>query len=609
AGGLSLLYEAGFLRYIKAGETEILRLINLAVRDQNWGTIPFKITNERIEKTARDFKIEYDAECRQDNIQYKWSCLIRGNENNIEFSIVGESLSNFLSNRIGFTILHPIDTCSGKICNITHPDKSKEDLCFPVLISPAQPFKDIIDMAWNPSGGISVSLRFSGEIFETEDQRNWIDASYKTYCTPLSKPFPVQVNSGEKIHQTVLLEVQSNHTKELNNILTPTFHLNRNHTFSFPAIGIPLSNLRHDDFTVGLLKELNIDFLRIEIVIQETIDLNILEEAKIIAEKLGCKLELVLFFGEQFRHDFVEFFLPYRQHIHQFIILSNNEKCTNEKLLCQVVPRIREHFPENKIGAGTDAFFAELNRARTNTELIDFLTFSINPQVHATDLNSLTENLATHLFAVESCRAFSKGKDVHVGPVTFKMRWNPNASSVEKTLLQSQEIPPYADARQVSLYGAGWTMASFKYLIEGQAKAITFFQTSGWAGLISNPKEPWPDEFGMPENYVYPAYLIVKEIMKQKEKKIIQFISNAPLIYDGIAFEDTNNQLTLFLVNFTSEKQNILLPAELNLKNVTYFDSSNIEIQMINPVYKIVPEQVNPHCGITLNAFGLAMID
>ncbi|MGL6267716.1 MAG: hypothetical protein ACRC2O_07305, partial [Chitinophagaceae bacterium] len=67
AGGLSLLYEAGFLRYIKAGEIEILRLINLAVRDQNWGTIPFKITNERIEKTEKDFKIEYDAECRQDN--------------------------------------------------------------------------------------------------------------------------------------------------------------------------------------------------------------------------------------------------------------------------------------------------------------------------------------------------------------------------------------------------------------------------------------------------------------------------------------------------------------------------------------------------------------
>ena len=38
-----------------------------------------------------------------------------------------------------------------------------------------------------------------------EDQRNWTDASFKTYGTPLELPFPVEVVSGTKIVQTVTL--------------------------------------------------------------------------------------------------------------------------------------------------------------------------------------------------------------------------------------------------------------------------------------------------------------------------------------------------------------------------------------------------------------------
>ncbi len=33
-------------------------------------------------------------------------------------------------------------------------------------------------MAWEPAAGIEATLQFTGEIFETEDQRNWTDASY-----------------------------------------------------------------------------------------------------------------------------------------------------------------------------------------------------------------------------------------------------------------------------------------------------------------------------------------------------------------------------------------------------------------------------------------------
>lgn len=38
--------------------------------------------------------------------------------------------------------------------------------------------------------GVTVGIDFSGETFEMEDQRNWTDASFKTYCRPLARPAP-----------------------------------------------------------------------------------------------------------------------------------------------------------------------------------------------------------------------------------------------------------------------------------------------------------------------------------------------------------------------------------------------------------------------------------
>ena len=55
---------------------------------------------------------------------------------------------------------------------------------------------------------------FSGDIFEMEDQRNWTDASYKTYSTPLALPFPVEVTAGTSIAQSVTLTLEGDHIEE-----------------------------------------------------------------------------------------------------------------------------------------------------------------------------------------------------------------------------------------------------------------------------------------------------------------------------------------------------------------------------------------------------------
>src|SRR5262249_8671530 len=45
----------------------------------------------------------------------------------------------------------------------------------------------------------TLDLAFTGDLFELEDQRNWGDASFKTYCTPLRAGFPRTIAKGDAI--------------------------------------------------------------------------------------------------------------------------------------------------------------------------------------------------------------------------------------------------------------------------------------------------------------------------------------------------------------------------------------------------------------------------
>jgi hypothetical protein len=55
--------------------------------------------------------------------------------------------------------------------------------------------------------GLKVTCRMEGDTFEMEDQRNWTDASYKTYVRPLALPWPYVIGKGDAIDQTITLTV------------------------------------------------------------------------------------------------------------------------------------------------------------------------------------------------------------------------------------------------------------------------------------------------------------------------------------------------------------------------------------------------------------------
>ena len=116
-------------------------------------------------------------------------------------------------------------------------------------------------------------------------------------------------------------------------------------------------------------------------------------------------------------------------HIAQVVILVEGKRSTDGRFLNAWMPYLRKTLPKARIGSGTDAFFTELNRNPTPPDAVDFLSFSVNPQTHATDLRTMTENLVAHRDVVDTCRVLSAGRDVRVGPVTLRMRWNLNTDT------------------------------------------------------------------------------------------------------------------------------------------------------------------------------------
>ena len=211
AGPLTLQFcpQSGLVRDVRVDQVEVLRGIYAAVRDENWGTVSARVDDLVVDCFAGGFRVSFVVFCRQEPIQFRWQGLLTGDpDGTLIYRMDGMAESTFRRNRIGFCVLHPIRECAGRPCVVEKTDGSVEQGEFPEYIAPHQPFKDVRSITHEPMPGLSATVRFEGDVFEMEDQRNWSDASYKTYCTPLGLPFPIEVPQGTRISQQVTLRVQ-----------------------------------------------------------------------------------------------------------------------------------------------------------------------------------------------------------------------------------------------------------------------------------------------------------------------------------------------------------------------------------------------------------------
>src|SRR6201982_4342881 len=205
AGPLSAELDAGNLRHIRYHGREMIRAISFIVRDTNWGTYAPEISQLEVQEMPGSFRVSYEAVIEG---EFGYSAVITGEaDGSLSFCGTGSAISDFPTNRTGFVVLHPIEGVAGAACTVEHVDSTIEETKFPLLIDPIQPMTALRAITHEFLPGLKVTCKMEGDTFEMEDQRNWTDASYKTYVRPLALPWPYTIAKGAAIDQKVTLSV------------------------------------------------------------------------------------------------------------------------------------------------------------------------------------------------------------------------------------------------------------------------------------------------------------------------------------------------------------------------------------------------------------------
>lgn len=557
AGDLSMVYDKGFLRYIKLGNYEVLRMIYFALRDHNWDTMPGVIVDEKLDIRDRSFDISYTWKSTMSYFPFYWQVHIKGTEHDqVVFAIDGKATADVRKNRTGFCILHSVPENMGKVCRITAPDGKIISGKFPRYISPHQPFKDIARMEWPMDEFGHASLVFSGDVFEMEDQRNWTDDSYKTYCTPLAEPFPVLLKKEEKVRQTVDLMVDKKKAVTRDQSGGCTLSIGKT-LDKKPSLGIAAAS-RPEQLSrqyVENIAQLDFDIYQIEVDFSSPSWREYLHARLNECQLLNLKLRAVLFFTDNYPDETHQFLKEVRlisdSILTDILVLSANHKSTPSWLIDDVEPVLRKGIPDVAIGAGTNAYFTELNRERVETDRLDFVSYSVNPQVHAFDDDSLVECSIAQVYTVESAHHYFAGKNVHVAPVTLKPRFNPNATSVAEPPDESK-LPDIIDARQWSLFGAGWTLSSILSLAKSGADCAIYYQTVGLTGLMKGPDAQLTASHDLEVPEIYPLYHVFDLLLSHKKSEWIVLESSDPLSCCGVAFK-TEKGFKLLIANLKDQ--------------------------------------------------------
>ena len=439
AGPLRVDYDSGDLRYVKLGEREIVRRVYVAVRDRNWGTAPNRLSNTRIEQGADWFRITYDVESKQREIDFAWQAQIAGEANGtVTFAFEGQARSTFLKNRLGLVILHPIGECAGAACRVEREDGQVVEASFPVWISPSRPFEEMRAIEYAVQPGVWAELRFAGDIFETEDQRNWTDASFKTYSTPVRLGFPTEVSAGTRVAQSVTLRLVGAVPPgaDAASQAEPAISVGAQAVGVLPRLGLSAASHGQPLTTAEIerLRALRLSHLRADIVFRQPDWPDRLRQAGEEARALGVDLELALHLSEEAEQELAQLVAELealRAPLARWLLFGVGAGTPDENLMRLARARLGAYTPAVPLVGGTDAYFAQLNSQRPPAALLDGLCYSINPQAHAFDTQSLMETFEAQAATVRSAQQFAAGKPVHISPLTLRPRFNPAATEPE----------------------------------------------------------------------------------------------------------------------------------------------------------------------------------
>jgi len=549
-GQLGIELADGVVRKIKWHGVELLRGISYPIRDVDWGTLPCEDCFSEISIDGESAKLHRSFCTRNGGFAGDFSLKANSSgEAKLELNLV--ALNDQTVSRAGFILLHPIVELAGKPLTIMSDNGTQLPTYFPLQISPTQPARDIEGMKYTIDG-CSISIKMAGDIFEMEDQRNWSDASYKTYCRPLALPFPYMVKKGETIQQRISLSVNGN-PKHQNgaNVPNSLFIPEKISSETIPVTQLAFEPNWHGEISEkieGIAKVHRYD-LRSEQLDPAMINNSVFSLELVTSDGLEQARQQLAIFAQTLEDaDLTPSHVIALPAAYLKSYQPDGEWPTGATP-SDLVMLARSTFPNAKIGGGMLTNFTELNRHRPDISSIDYVSHGTSAIVHAADDESVFQTIETLPQIFSSMRALAPETPYRLGLVSIGMRTNPygeglatNPEGMPRTMID-------ADPRHGSMFAAAWVVAAMSATNGFDIETVTLGAEKGPFGIVRDTTEP-----------LIPCFHAINGLNSMAGMRRLEAEIADPSLY--VVAGEANNTAHLIIANGSASVRNCIIPAK-----------------------------------------------
>ncbi|HLW91540.1 MAG TPA: hypothetical protein VKS78_09600 [Roseiarcus sp.] len=574
AGPLSVEIENGQLRYVTFAGVEVLRGVAFLVRDDNWGTYSPKIDGLAIEEGVEGFVVAYRAACADARQKLVYEAHISGRaDGSLSFEAVATPETDVVTNRTGFVVLYPA-ALAGQPVRVTHVDGGEIEARFPSRISPSQPIFNIRSLSHEVAPGLRATCRMEGDAFEMEDQRNWGDASYKTYVRPLALPWGYTLAKGSRHEQSVRLsfsgKVGGGAVREMHRDLTVALGADLATRMPEVGVGLPAAETDATLAAIDNLRFLEPRFLVCAIDARTGHGLEALEAYRQIADAGHAAIVMEIVLPDESEASaalapIAAAVAAARLKIDAVIVSTaadlrswqpgaqRPERPTVEEI-CKAA---RTAFPGARLGGGMLSYFTELNRKPPRAELVDFVSHTTCSIVHAADDRSVMETLETLPAIIASTRAMIGETPYRIGPSAIACRDNPYGKAVASNPENKRVCLTDRDPRQRGLFNAAWTLGYVAACAYGGLEAVALGAATGCFGFAHSRAEHATPYFGLVDRQtVYPAFHVMAGLCRGHGRRLIEARISDPRRVAALAWRGDRGSV-LWLANLTDEPQTL----------------------------------------------------
>jgi hypothetical protein len=520
---------------------------------------------------ARDedrFRVSFAARHQHEDIDFRWTGVIEGTaDGTIRYEMDGTCHGSFRYSKVGFNVHHPLEgsvgrayraaTATGEVRGVLSPGIDPQRIDGDTLLGMFEPYTELtIEVV----DGLEAAVALEGDLLELQDHRNWTDANFKSYATPLALGFPFDAIDGQRIRQ--VLTIRAIGTAPPDVPADPTIALGAPTARSLPSLGLgmpshgqPISTREAD-----LLRELAPQHLRVDVPMRIGGWQDALTRAIADARELGAALELAVSANDSATDELARLATLLEGSdvpIARVLVypLADGFSAFVTTTPAAIVRLVRDALApvtgDVVFAGGTDQNFSDINRDRPSDPVLTGVCFSISPTVHAADDASIVENIAGQSEVVRFASAIAAPRSIHVSPVTLATRFGPYPAGPAAP----GDLPSAVDVRQASLLGAAWTVGSIAALAGAGATSATYYETTGWRGVLElDEGSPMPDRFPSVAGQVFPMYHVFADVAGWRADTLREVTSSDPLRVVALAVTSADGD-RLLIANVTPEPQ------------------------------------------------------